>query len=1030
MDSIPPTPLVESIESESYDLLRASTTINDLLASFSRATTPDGTSSAGGDIQCCCGRENCENYERWTRVREKLEKRLHLSAEVGQALLQRNDAYMRQQDAHTKKMGELERRHQEAISQLSAARQANDQLVARMSELAKQNGTIEKRLSQSQLNLDLADASNRSLLHEVAERRSSIQKLHHQSVRFSGLQARVDDLTQENNDMRDELAEHVRREQAAESRAAALAQRCEDLEMAVHSMHESRDAEKQSQEEVFQELVSTAQSRIENMRSTLSAGAGGGFMSSTEMGEVLEGLVTDNEALKRDNAELRNLLVETRENSRVLQDELDELRATGFGGRPLSTVDEDLARAASPFSHQRRISMASLNSANNHIRKPSWASIPNGVQHRRTEQLATPSVSSSAPHSPRIRSVSPGIRSVSPVFASFVQAQQAKAYGRDSARSPRSFATSDLRPLSPDSQAQDMSFPRPPSRLGSEYEPDTSTQESQEVEAEPAKAKTRPLLLLSRSRAVQADLPTFDTPILEDDTSTPISGRSRTVTMEEVPPGQTLPELIARITGLYNRLNQADVPTLAQRLKRQRLAGDVGHLSKSTIKSILNDVNSLRADFHVAVNASTVSDSELSRSDLRALMRLFKDLITHLAHLRDVVNDVTLDPSTAAKLKEATVPTGLGVEDVRTLRRPPSAMGGWIAPISKLFGGSPDMEDGTFRTRPKPPTGLAQPVPRPAPKLSPEVSASVTTVNVEFSGSGVIRRAVSTAPRDPVVQLPPSPNPSVGHPQLQPAPIILSGDETLLHPRPRRADDGRREQLRSIFAGSRMAHATESWVVLPRPKPSSADTSIDNTRAESRIGRSKRMSTHVDAMLDSLQPPPSDAPTDFQSTLLDRTLRRRGLSDSSMHSTFLQAAPVNRLIGPASLSIATSDTASTTTPPLSVFGSYSERPSLLQSWSRKVSNLTSSVMGTGTLATSPMASDPPNSPNMSTATTEAAVKAQPETPTPQIVVRKPSVPVPINIRGASRDSPEGYGSYRGESYIRHQYVSKDGKDYL
>ncbi|KZP00301.1 hypothetical protein CALVIDRAFT_595668 [Calocera viscosa TUFC12733] len=1030
MDSIPPTPSVESIESSSYDLLRASTTINDLLASFSRATTPDGTSSAGGDIQCCCERENCESYERWTKVREKLEKRLHLSAEVGQALLQRNDAYMRQQDAHAKKIEELERRHQDAISQLSAARQANDQLVSRMSELAKQNGTIEKRLSQSQLNLDLADASNRSLLHEVAEKRSSLQKFHHQSVRFSGLQARVDDLTQENNDMRDELGEQVRRTQAAESRAAALAQRCEDLEMAMLRMQENRDAEHQSQEEVLQELVSSARSRIETMRSSLGPGSGGGFMSSTEMGEVLEGLVTDNEALKRDNGELRNLLVETRESSKALQDELDELRATGFGARPLSTVDEDLTRVASPFSHQRRISIASLNSGNNHNRKTSWGSIPNTVQYRRTEHLATPSLSSSAPHSPRFRSVSPGIRSVSPVFASFVQAQQAKAYGRDATHSPRSFATNELRPLSPDSQAQDISFPRPPSRLGSEYDPETSTQESQEVDAEPAKAKTRPLMLLGRSRGVQTDLlstmlPTFDPPILDDDTSTPISGRSRTVTMEEVPPGQTLPELIARVTGLLNRLNQADVPTLAQRLKRQKLAGDLGHLSKSTIKTILSDVNSLRADFHVAVNASSVSDSELSRTDLRALIKLFKDLITHVAHLREVVNEVTLDPSAAAKLKEATANSGLGVEDVRTLRRPASAMGGWIGPISKLFGGSPDVDEGgTFTTRPKPPTGLVHPVPRPAPKLSPEVAPSVTTVNVEFAGSGVIRRAVSTAPRDPAVQLPPSPNPSIGHPQLQPAPVIVSAEQTLVHPRPRRADDGRREQLRSIFAGSRMAPAAESWVVLPRPKPSSADTSIDVREAESRMGPSKRMSTHVDAMLDSLHPPPSDAPVDFHTTLLDRTLRRRGLSDSSMHSTFLQSAPVNRLISPATLSIATSDTASTTTPPLSVVGSYSDRPSLLQSWTRKVSNLTSSVMGTSAMTTSPITADMPSP------TTEATAQAQPETPTPQIVIRKPSVPVPINIRGTSRDSPEGYGSYRGESYARHQFVSKDGKDYL
>ena len=41
----------------------------------------------------------------------------------------------------------------------------------------------------------------------------------------------------------------------------------------------------------------------------------------------MESLVADNEALKRDVAELQNLLVESREDSRVLRDEFDELKA-------------------------------------------------------------------------------------------------------------------------------------------------------------------------------------------------------------------------------------------------------------------------------------------------------------------------------------------------------------------------------------------------------------------------------------------------------------------------------------------------------------------------------------------------------------------------------------------------------------------------------------------------------------------------------------------------------------------------------
>lgn len=48
----------------------------------------------------------------------------------------------------------------------------------------------------------------------------------------------------------------------------------------------------------------------------------------TEVTKVLESLVADNEALKRDNAELQNLLAAEREELHSLQEELEERRAS------------------------------------------------------------------------------------------------------------------------------------------------------------------------------------------------------------------------------------------------------------------------------------------------------------------------------------------------------------------------------------------------------------------------------------------------------------------------------------------------------------------------------------------------------------------------------------------------------------------------------------------------------------------------------------------------------------------------------
>ncbi|KAG8889104.1 hypothetical protein FRC00_014575, partial [Tulasnella sp. 408] len=67
----------------------------------------------------------------------------------------------------------------------------------------------------------------------------------------------------------------------------------------------------------------------------------------------------------------------------------------------------------------------------------------------------------------------------------------------------------------------------------------------------------------------------------------------------------TLPALIERVTALHTKISQADVRTLHNRLKRQHIVGgDVGHLSKSTLKSIMVEVNNLRSQFKLALDAA------------------------------------------------------------------------------------------------------------------------------------------------------------------------------------------------------------------------------------------------------------------------------------------------------------------------------------------------------------------------------------------------------------------------------------------
>lgn len=112
----PDTPQSPSTNS----LYDATTTIDDItaaLAKFSRVPSPEPPSA----VVCCCPKENCENLKSWLTSKSRLESRLVLSAgkrqnifftthwkphlkmsclEVGQALLQRHEAYVRQHEVY------------------------------------------------------------------------------------------------------------------------------------------------------------------------------------------------------------------------------------------------------------------------------------------------------------------------------------------------------------------------------------------------------------------------------------------------------------------------------------------------------------------------------------------------------------------------------------------------------------------------------------------------------------------------------------------------------------------------------------------------------------------------------------------------------------------------------------------------------------------------------------------------------------------------------------------------------------------
>jgi hypothetical protein len=436
----------------------------------------------------------------------------------------------------------------------------------------------------------------------------------------------------------------------------------------------------------------------------------------------------------------------------------------------------------------------------------------------------------------------------------------------------------------------DMKFIHPRPRYPSSHVSFETDDDRTHDNASPSPQKGTPhksLFLLSQSRGVQTeDWPGLaPSPIPQSfgehfSNLSPLDGQSQSETSSSLLDANSshIGIVLDRIAALLTRLTQADALTLTNRLKRQNLKGaDVGHLSRSTVASILNETTQLRTQFRAILEDDKLPVT-CTRKDLRGLFKLFREFFSEMGQLRITLNDIILDPATAWKVSEMALDPAKAAERERQTAKGSS----WIAPLAKFFGAPSAPPD------PNParhdPTSLARATTRgrdrtPAhkvAKLSPALAATTTTVNVEFSGAGVGRSVTNTS--------------SATAPQA-PQDEATGGASSarVASPPPMQAS------FMSIFAGA--PRPVDSWVVLPKDPRRGPPTRLNEEifGRTGTLGRSTmtntrnatRMSQNVDAVIDSRDPHGPNDDNDAVAPFFQHTLRRRGLSDSSIHSTFI-----------------------------------------------------------------------------------------------------------------------------------------------
>ncbi|KAK0461600.1 uncharacterized protein EV420DRAFT_1526159 [Desarmillaria tabescens] len=693
----PESPLASSLN-------HATSTIDDLtvaLANFSRVPSPEPSL-----MSCCCGRDDCENANAWFSMKSKLESRLILSAEVGQALLQRHEAYVRRQGA---------RDADERCLQGSET----EEWETKLRVLAKEKDALEKRLTRALVNTEVTELSNKTLLQELQEAKTTISRLTANHARSVGWETRLSSVIKEKDDLQQEREFESQRARLAESRFAALKEKTLKLQADVRRLQDGLQEKRLNRLESSEFILQEARSQLEVLQRAFSHPS---ISDQHEFTKVLESLVDDNESLKRDNAELQHFLSESREEIHALQEEVEE-----YPGTP----------RAPTFRH--------------HFHS---GSMPSSILR---EQMLNQDPLTPESH----------MRPLSPATDSTTAGSERWSSLSQSASAIEIMNDSELEPSSP---------------------------ERRKVH--------KPLLLLSRSRGVQTDpwpiagLLAASSLVSQGSSSSPLDPRSESSSFSES--SSNIGQLIERASILLNRITQADALTLTNRLKRQNLRGaDVRHLSRSTVKNIC------------------------SRKDLRSLFKLLRDIFVEMGEMRVTLNEVVLDPSIAPKVSELALnPSKAEAEAEKERGKDGSGGGGWMAPISKLFGSPSNRPENGIIASPFGRSNSGKVPSRPprfVPKLGPVLSASATTINVEFSGAG------------------------------------LGGA----------AGQG----VMDIFAGAPRPRRVQS-TLRPAASPSPLRTSTSN-----------RLSRNVDAD-DSEEP-------DFLGPLVDHSLRRRGLSDSSIHSTFI-----------------------------------------------------------------------------------------------------------------------------------------------
>ncbi|CAI2167804.1 19953_t:CDS:2 [Funneliformis geosporum] len=271
-------------------------------------------------LQCCCGKETCQNLLAFLRSTRSLEDELRLAAEVGQALLQKQQKYEIDQKKMESFRSALEiqcARSEQSVQELKDMvfeLEDTQRIITReRDDTLRQKNLLDEKNDILVTALDKHDSMVRDLNSELKERDNEIKRLMACNLKGERSEEREEMLSRQLEDLQQELAVSRKSEIAAEMSVKQLKNKFEQIEI------------KKSKQKL--EAVAMLREPKENYKSSPSNNEANNHLIA-----LIKELSSANNKLKSENSEYRELLLESRNELSTLQNRIEDMETASTTG--------------------------------------------------------------------------------------------------------------------------------------------------------------------------------------------------------------------------------------------------------------------------------------------------------------------------------------------------------------------------------------------------------------------------------------------------------------------------------------------------------------------------------------------------------------------------------------------------------------------------------------------------------------------------------------------------------------------------